>query len=70
MGQDCAPTYGNKVHAFRITKLTATEYAEEMVQQPIFTMVPDSWTAKGANHVDAFQLADGKWIAAVDGLGH
>ncbi|MFC1614087.1 hypothetical protein ACFL5K_02195 [Gemmatimonadota bacterium] len=70
VGQDCAPTYGNKVHAFRITRLTTTEYAEEMVQEPIFTMVPGSWTAQGANHVDARQLADGKWIAAVDGLGH
>lgn len=69
VGQDCAPTYGNKVHAFRITALSTTEYAEEMVQKPIFARVPDSWIAQAAHHVDAHQLANGKWIAAVDGLG-
>jgi hypothetical protein len=70
VGQDCAPTYGNKVHAFRITELSTTEYAEEMVQEPIFTRVSGSWIAQAAHHVDAHQLADGRWIAAVDGLGH
>jgi len=69
VGQDCAPTYGNKVHAFRITALSTTEYAEEMVQKPIFARVPDSWIARAAHHVDAHQIANGKWIAAVDGLG-
>jgi len=69
VGQDCAPTYGNKVHAFRITALSTTEYAEEMVQKPIFARVPDSWIAQAAHHVDAHRLAEDKWIAAVDGLG-
>jgi hypothetical protein len=69
VGQDCAPTYGNKVHAFRITALSTSKYAEEMVQKPIFTRVPGGWTAQAAHHVDAHQLANGKWIAAVDGLG-
>jgi hypothetical protein len=69
VGQDCAPTYGNKVHAFRITAFSTTEYAGETVQKPIFGRVPDSWTARAAHHVDAHQLANGKWAAAVDGLG-
>ena len=40
-----------------------------MVQRPIFSRVPDSWIAQAAHYVDAHQLADGKWIATVDGLG-
>jgi hypothetical protein len=57
------------VHAFRITALSTTEYAEEMVRKPIFARVRDSWIAQAAHHVDTHQLADGTWIAAVDGLG-
>ena len=39
------------------------------MQKPIFARVPDSWIARAAHHVDVHQLAHGKWIAAVDGLG-
>ena len=66
--QVCTPEYGTAVRAFEITGLTVTTYAErEVSAQPILGPSGAGWNASGMHHVDAHLLADGTWIAAVDG---
>jgi hypothetical protein len=69
LGQDCDPTYGNSVHAFRITDLSTSAYSEQMVQKPLIKATSSGWNAEAMHHVDALRTADGKWIAIVDALG-
>jgi len=62
------PSYGSAVRAFRITELTMSSYREEEISpSPLFTASGSGWNANGMHHVDAHQLEDGNWIAAVDG---
>jgi hypothetical protein len=64
------PSYGSAVRAFRITELTTISYREEEATSlPILTASGSGWNANGMHHVDAHQLEDGTWIAAVDGKG-
>jgi hypothetical protein len=64
------PSYGSAVRAFRITELTPTSYREEeAASSPILTASGTGWNANGMHHVDAHQIEDGTWIAAVDGRG-
>jgi hypothetical protein len=69
LGQDCYPTYGSEVSAFRVTEISSRAYAEEMVEKPIVKATSKGWNAQGMHHVDALLLDDGVWIAAVDGVG-
>ena len=69
LGMDCQPTYGNQVHAFQITALSPTAYAEKMIETPVVKASGQGWNAEAMHHVDAHRLPDGKWIAAVDALG-
>ncbi len=69
LGQDCDPTYGNQVHAFRITRITPTEYAEEMIETPLVKASSQGWNARAMHHVDAHKIGADKWLAAVDALG-
>jgi hypothetical protein len=68
--QDCHPQYGSAVRAFEITRLTATEYRERPLGSPIADPAPGAWNSRGRHHVDAHQLADGSWIAVIDGHDH
>lgn len=69
MGQDCYPTYGSSISAFRITSISPTVYSEERVEDPIIGGTGQGWNAKGMHHVDAVQLERQLWIALVDGVG-
>jgi len=65
--QDCEATYGLQVRAFRITRLTRTEYDEEPAHpRPVVGPGVDGWNQRGMHHVDAHLLPSGRWIAAVD----
>ena len=67
--QDCDPTYGNQVRAFRITKLTPSAYGEEAVKdEPVIAASGSGWNAEGMHQVDAMPLAGKGWLVAVDGL--
>ncbi len=67
--QDGQPHYGSKTWAFRITKLTPTDYREEPVSDtPVVGSGPEAWRNAGMHTVDAHKLDDGRWIALVDGL--
>jgi hypothetical protein len=68
--QDCLRIYGDKVRAFELTELTATNYKErELPESPVLAPAGgDSWNASGMHHVDAHQLGPNNWVACVDGL--
>jgi hypothetical protein len=66
--QDDRGAYGKSVVAFRITELTTERYREEPARaQPVITAHGDGWARHGMHHVDPVRLADGRWLAAVDG---
>jgi hypothetical protein len=69
LGMDCEPTYGNQVHAFRITDIGTKTYAEKMIEAPLVKCSSQGWNAEAMHHVDAHQIGKDKWIAAVDALG-
>lgn len=69
LGQDCVPTYGRAVRAFRITEISPTTYAEKMVETPVVEASGKGWNSDGMHHVDAQRMATGQWIAVVDALG-
>ena len=66
--QDDLPTYGRRVRAFEIVRLT-TEDDEEREVTDVTTpgATGRGWNAEGMHHVDAQRLSDGRWIACVDG---
>jgi len=66
--QDCYPRYGTRLRAFEVTDLTTTRYHEREVQEsPVLSPSGAGWNACGMHHIDPHRLADGKWIASVDG---
>jgi hypothetical protein len=67
--QDNRASYGMAVHAYEITTLTPTTYAERPAQPaPLFSGSGRGWNARGMHHVDAHEAAPGQWIACVDGF--
>jgi hypothetical protein len=66
--QDCYPAYGTQVRAFEIVELTRATYRErETDANPVLRGPGSGWNGSGMHHVDAHLLADGRWIACVDG---
>lgn len=66
--QDDAPSYGTQVFAFEIVELSEDSYADRPVSdKPVITRSGNGWNAAGMHHIDVQRLADGRWIAAVDG---
>lgn len=70
LGMDCLPVYGYQVHAFEVTDISTTTYAEKMVETPVVKASRHGWNAESMHHVDAHQIGTNKWIAAVDALGY
>jgi len=67
--QDCQTSYGKQVFAFTVTELTPKIYRETLTAEPALTPGAFRWNRFGMHTVDPHQLADGTWIACVDGLG-
>jgi hypothetical protein len=66
--QDGLPTYGNRLHALEIDLLSDSGYAEhEVAESPVLTAGGHGWNALAMHHLDALPLAEGGWLAAVDG---
>jgi len=67
--QDCRKCYGEQVWAFAITELTPVAYREEPIgDAPIIGPAGGSgWNAGGMHHLDVHRVADGRWVACVDG---
>jgi hypothetical protein len=68
-GQDCHPTYGRQVFAFRVDTINPTSYKEEMVTCPLVAATSTGWNADAMHHVDLHQVGAGNWLAAVDACG-
>lgn len=67
--QDCLPRYGSSVRAFRIGTLTPNQFEEtEVDASPLAGIGAQPWNRSGMHHLDAHRLADGSWIASVDGF--
>lgn len=64
--QDCAVRYGMAVHAFEITELTPTTYAERPATEHVVGPGPQAWRRHAMHTVDAHAV-DGRWLAFVDG---
>jgi hypothetical protein len=69
LGQDCYPTYGRAVRAFRITDISPATYAEKMVETPVVQASGTGWNSNAMHHVDALRTVSGQWLAVVDALG-
>jgi len=66
--QDDHPTYGNQVRAFEITELSTTTYREVgLSENPIVKATGTGWNGNKMHHIDAHQVEEKKWMAAVDG---
>jgi hypothetical protein len=66
--QDCVPAYGTAVRAFEISELTESTYREEELPGgAILTAGAEGWNSLGMHHIDPQPLAEGGWIASVDG---
>lgn len=65
---DDFPTYGKKVNASLITEISRTQYSEEEYKgNPVLGAQGKGWNRHGMHHIDAHEIRQGKWIAAVDG---
>jgi hypothetical protein len=66
--QDGEPQYGSATRVFRITAISATEYAEEELNLILSGTGKDgSWRKDGMHHIDQLKLNDNQWLIAVDG---
>jgi len=61
------PDYGTEVHAFSLTELSRSRYAEEPLHTGLLEPGAQSWNSGGMHHLDAHLLPDGTWLASVDG---
>ena len=68
LAQDCEGVYGRQVRAFEVTALTAERYEERPARgEPILKPADAGWNSTGMHHIDAHLMADGQWLACVDG---
>jgi len=66
--QDGWPSYGSRLHAFSIDRLTPMDYAEHRCpESPILQATGAGWNAVAMHHLDALQIGEAQWLAAVDG---
>lgn len=68
--QQAEPWYGKALWAIEISTLTETDFSEQLfMQKPVLEGSPRHWNELRMHHLDAHQLEDRSWIAAVDGGG-
>ena len=68
LAQNCRTSYGKNLAAFEIVTLNREEYVEKAYSnKPVLAGGEFRWTRRGMHHIDAHELADGGWIACVDG---
>jgi len=66
--QDNRGGYGRSVRMFRVIVLNKNEIKEEIVlPDPILSGTGSGWNGFGMHHISPERLADGTWVAAVDG---
>lgn len=64
------PNGTHQIQALKITDLTPTRYAEELLDsRPILQAEGKGWRRYGMHQIDPWQVGEEAWIAAVDGYG-
>jgi hypothetical protein len=67
LAQDTFPDYGMQIFAFEILELTPTSYREAQIgSKPILKGQKAGFLGDRIHHMDACQVADNEWIAAID----
>jgi hypothetical protein len=67
-GQDDYRGYGYQDFAYEILDISERTYSERMVtDHAIVKASGGGWNSRGMHHVDAHPLAEGRWVACVDG---
>ena len=67
LAQDTFPDYGIQIFAFAIDELTPTSYREAQIGDgPILKGQKAGFLGDRIHHMDACQVADNEWIAAID----
>jgi hypothetical protein len=51
------------------TRISPAACSEALREEPLVKASGSGWNAEAMHHVDAHQIAKGRWIAAVDALG-
>ena len=66
-----APEVGmHEVWAYEVTRLDSEHYSEVLARpNPILKASGSGWTGQGMHQIDAYQIEQDEWIAAVDGFG-
>jgi hypothetical protein len=66
--QNCKKTYGKEVNAYIVRNMDANKYDEVAFKgNPIIEHGKEHWALHGMHQVDAWQIQDSLYIAAVDG---
>lgn len=66
--QDDYGIYGNRVHAFEVTKLSTLDYEEKpMSNNPLLEASGRGWNKDGMHTIDPYPIGENQWIACVDG---
>ena len=67
IAQDTVPVYGLQLFAFEILELNTQSYVERLVGDgPVLKGKRKSWYPERIHHLDAHQIGEGSWIAAID----
>jgi hypothetical protein len=67
IAQDTVPVYGLQLFAFEILELSTDSYVERLVGDgPFLRGKRKAWYRERIHHMDAHQIGDGSWIAAID----
>lgn len=68
--QEATASYGERVWASEVVELSPGSYRERPVgDSPVLSPGRRAWNVERMHHLDAHRLADGGWVAAVDGHG-
>jgi hypothetical protein len=66
--QDCATVYGRSVVVSEILHLDVASYSERRRGgDPVIEPAERGWNDLGMHHLDAHEVAPGRWLACVDG---
>jgi hypothetical protein len=66
--QDCTTVYGRSVSVSEIVDMDTSTYRERRWDgAPVLEPAAHGWNDLGMHHVDAHEVAPGRWLACVDG---
>jgi hypothetical protein len=67
IAQDNYPEYGMHLWGFNITKLSKTEYSEEIIGNDPILEGTEIWNSDGVHHIDMVPFDKNKYLVCIDG---